>query len=239
MKTLPKSGLFTALLLSIAGLGYFSQAHAGPYYYNEMSGRSYDPGSPNGHGYAGVAAGAIFPNTAQARVDNRGTDVKVDLDGEAGAFGGLKLGWQFPDSGFLKYAIEGELLYSSSGFKGAGSLRGANVSYEGDLKALAIMINGLLRFDLGAFEPYVGLGVGPAKAWVKDSYFLLDDRRQGGVGEISDWGWAWQFMAGGELMLFSDRLGIFTEYKYLSLMSIQQLEEYRQHMLGLGLRVHF
>ncbi len=226
--------LFFSLLFLVS-----SPTNAGPYYYNDMGGGRYDGGSPNGHGYAGVQAGFTFPKSAQAKVNNRGTDVTVDMDGKTGGFGGLKLGWLFPDSGFLKYAVEAELLYSSGEFSGNGTFRGKDVSYDGDMKALAMMINGMLRFDLGAFEPYVGFGIGAAKGWVKEPYFLIDDRLQRGVGEISDWGWAWQIMAGGELMLFSDRLGIFTEYKYFSLMSIQQLEEYRQHMLGLGLRVHF
>lgn len=241
MKRLAPSRLFTGFAL-VAACGLFcSQTHAGPYYYNDMSGGGYDSGSSTGHAYIGGMAGLVFPQKAEVevKIKTRGENAGVNVEGDTGGFAGLKLGWMFPDSGLLKFAVEGEALYFSAAVSGGDTFRGRDLSYEGDLSAIALMLNGFLRFDLGAFEPYAGLGLGPVRATIKDPLFHVDDRLQRGVGEISDWGWAWQFMLGAELMLFSDRLGLFTEYKYFSLLSVEQLEQYRQHMLGLGLRVHF
>ncbi len=228
--------LATALIGTVAGPRDLA---AGPYYYDgEGGGAGYEGGNPNGHAYVGGLLGVNLAQSAKVTVDYDGGDVNADLDSKLGFFGSLKLGWLFPDSGLVKMALEGEILYSDGSFAGDGDENGQYVEINGDFRSVNFMANGLLRFDLGAFEPYAGLGIGFAKAWVSGPEVAVGGKKADGL-DVSDWGWSWQLIVGGELMMFSDRIGLFTEYKYLTVKSIQEIEEYKQHLLGLGVRVHF
>ncbi len=233
--------LFTAFSAIALMSGIYSQAIAGPYYYDNGASQrgAYDPGSPNGHGYVGAVA--AITNNQRTDVSLQtigGPTVRFDLDQEPGWLGGLKAGWLFPDSGLFKYAFEGEVLYNSGKLNGDSSIDGNAVKVEADMTAWVFMVSGMVRLDLGAFEPYFGLGIGGVHLTVKDPNITVNGKDLTG-NDLGDWGWAYQILAGGEFMLFADRLGIFGEYKYLSYQGIEQVENLREHVFGAGLRIHF
>ncbi len=230
--------LFTATAFTMALLASYSQLRAGPYYYGDEGGGGYSGSGRNGHIYAGGMLGLNIGETATALVNSGAKEASVSLDNSLGFVGSAKLGYIFPEAGLVKFMVEGEILYTSTAFEGLGAIDGKAVEVEGNWKGLNFMLNGLVRFDLGAFEPYTGLGIGFAKVWTQNPDVAVGGNTVEAL-DIDEWGWAWQFILGGELMMFSDRIGLFTEYKFLSTMSISEFEEFRQHLLGVGLRVHF
>ncbi len=233
--------LFTVCVVATGLPGSYSQALAGPYYYDgvDQGGEYYDPGSPNGHGYVG-AIGA-FTNTQRAQVDLQafdGRNFRVDVDNTPGGLLGLKGGWLFPDSGLFKFALEAEVLYTGGKLEGEGSLDGVPLVVDTNFGAWVMMVGGMVRLDLGAFEPYVGLGIGGVRFDTNDSTGTIGGEDVS-VEDVGDWGWAYQLLVGGEFMLFNDRLGLFAEYKYMSFQSIEAITDFRQHVFGGGVRVHF
>ncbi len=240
MKTTVGSKLFTFFLSSLLFFSTYSWVFAGPYYYGEeQGGGGYDPGSPNGHGYVGAIA-AITNNQRTDVAIQRigGPAVRINLDQEPGWIAGLKAGWQFPDSGLFKFAFEGDVLYNAAKLNGDSTLGGKAVDITADLKAWVFMASALVRMDLGAFEPYAGLGIGAVHLSL-DSPTLGISGKKFVSNDLGDWGWAYQLVAGGEFLLFSDRLGLFAEYKYLAYRAVEQVEDFRQHVFGAGVRVHF
>jgi opacity protein-like surface antigen len=240
MKSSPRLNLFTAFLAVCLFGGVYSQAFAGPYYYdNGAQQQTYDPGSPNGHGYIGAIAAVTNNQRTDVALESiDGPTVRFNLDQEPGWLAGMKAGWLFPDSGLFKYAFEGEILYNAGKLNGDSTIDGEAIAVEADMTAWVFMASAMVRLDLGAFEPYVGFGLGGVHLSVEDPKITINGDTETG-NNLGDWGWAYQLVAGGEFMLFADRLGIFGEYKYLSYQAVEQIEDYREHVFGAGVRVHF
>ncbi len=240
MKNFFWRNLFTVFPASLLFFLSYSWVFAGPYYYGEeQAGGGYDPGSPNGHGYVGgIAAITNNQRTDVALKRINGPTVRVNLDQEPGWLAGLKAGWQFPDSGLFKFAFEGDVMYNSAKLGGDSAIGGRAVDLSADMTAWVFMASGLVRMDLGAFEPYAGLGIGAVRLNLESPNLVINGR-QILANDVGDWGWAYQLVAGGELMLFTDRLGLFAEYKYLSYQAVEQVQDFRQHVFGAGVRVHF
>lgn len=117
--------------------------------------------------------------------------------------------------------VEFEAFYM--GFKGSGAVTGpagilapgANATTKFD--SAIFSLNGILKYDLGIFRPYVGAGVG-------GGYLITDSSRltvspPGGPqtvlrGSADDWVLTAQGLAGLELMV-AEQWGLFAEYKFL------------------------
>jgi opacity protein-like surface antigen len=96
---------------------------------------------------------------------------------------------------------EGEVLYLDSSGRHAGS---------GDLKTIAGMVNGYYDFNRqGAFQPFVGAGVGLAQVKV-----------DGGPSDGDDTGFAYQFKV-GVAHPFSDRLTGEVAYRYFGVNGLE------------------
>ena len=156
-----------------------------------------------------IAATALSATAAAAQDANWyvrgdvGGNFQSEVNGRPSAKGDT--GWAV--SGAAGRAIgdgfrgEGEVLYLDSSGKHAGS---------GDLKTIAGMVNGYYDFNRqGAFQPFVGAGVGFAQVKV-----------DGGVSDGDDTGFAYQFKA-GVAHPFNDRLTGEVAYRYFGVNGLE------------------
>ncbi|MEQ1860638.1 MAG: outer membrane beta-barrel protein [Chthoniobacteraceae bacterium] len=164
----------------------------------------------------------------------------LEDNSEVGGFVGGKLGYVF-GTGSIRPAVEFDGYYNhfeaDIDFRASGAGDG-NVS--GDVDSGAFLVNFLIRFDLGRCQPYLGGGVGM-------HYSQLGDGSLRGGGSTVDIAnddvtdFAWQLI-GGVDYYFTERTSLFLEYKYLNYEGTgNQVIEDRidQHLVGLGVRVHF
>ncbi|MGF1656534.1 MAG: outer membrane protein [Verrucomicrobiales bacterium] len=234
-----KITLITGITVLFLGYSQVNSVLAGPYYYSDSPQSGYDGGSANGHPYLGGMVALTNSQRGSFLFDNAGDEsINIDFDTDTGWMTGIKFGYQFPESGLVKYMLETELLYGKTDFNGLGESNDLAAKVGGSINTLALMLNGLVKLDLGMFEPYGGLGIGFANANTS-SLTTTVGGKEVAVDDVEGWGWAWQIIVGGEIMLFSDRIGLFGEYKYLGLQSIESIERYRTHVFGTGIRVHF
>lgn len=157
---------------------------------------------------------------------------EIDLESDTGWFAGLKLGYVFPTEAILKPVIEVEGFYNGVE---AQYETDAGFEFSSDFHSGVFMVNAMLKFDLGRFQPYLGGGIGYAHVWANeievDEEEIEDTERDGGT-------FAYQGIAGVEFHV-SDRLGVFGEYKALVLDEVVGLENYLNHLVGVGLRFGF
>lgn len=188
-----------------------------------------------------------------------------DLQPDTGWFAGIKLGYAFKTNSFLLPAVELEGFYNRVDFEQtvhdeeryrSGTLRIEHEDTDkltADVHAAAIMLNGLLRFDLGRFRPYIGGGIGVAHVWFKDGKFEGEHRSEYRGNFISDsisfkhssslrdtreWSFAAQGIAGFELYA-THRISVFAEYKALWLRDAVQVSDYVNHLVAGGVRLYF
>lgn len=90
-------------------------------------------------------------------------------------------------------SIEGEGLYTSSGYKG----------YNSELNSTSVLANVVYHFDrVGDVEFYVGLGLG-----------AIDLQYKGYGNDWSEWVFGGQALAGASVPV-NDKLSLFAEYRY-------------------------
>ncbi|MDB5423452.1 MAG: hypothetical protein JWQ29_868, partial [Phenylobacterium sp.] len=156
-----------------------------------------------------VTATALSATAAAAQDSNWyvrgdvGGNFQSEINGRPSAKGDT--GWAV--SGAVGRAIadgfraEGEVLYLDSSGKHAGA---------GDLKTVAGMLNGYYDFNRqGAWQPFVGAGVGVAQVKV-----------DGGLSNGDDTGFAYQFKV-GVAHPFNDRLTGEVAYRYLGVNGLE------------------
>ncbi|MDR2463959.1 MAG: acyloxyacyl hydrolase [Verrucomicrobiales bacterium] len=167
--------------------------------------------------------------------------------------------WQLGDAdakdNLLALSLEGEMLYTwNPGVKIKGAFADGAPTESGkfDLHIWALMVNPILRFQLGKFVPYVGVGIGGALVLAANPVdgsmgrLIWSDSRYGAA-------FAFQGMTGFDYY-FNDSWSIFTEYKYLGLAGLN-FNQYvngnktdddlktkdilGNHLLMVGVRWHF
>jgi opacity protein-like surface antigen len=147
-----------------------------------------------------------------------------------GGFGGLKAGYVFHIAGLVRPAVEFDGFYN--GFSQDQNIAGLGKVGRENYETGACMVNGLARFNLAAFQPYAGIGVGgyTAGKCFTDTY--------GNSANYRDSGFAWQIVAGADYYV-TPAISIFMEGKFLTYHNIAYLSDFRQVLAGGGVRFHF
>lgn len=184
--------------------------------------------------YIGVQGGL---NVYQDGINNYGLNDKKKLGWETG----LKVGYVAGNPGWLvRPAVELEGIYSA--FDRHLDFPHEPVTVKLRTQSFAYMANGIAKFNLGAFQPYAGAGVGffsmKAKECVQDGDF-----GQFNVGSQDRDGFAWQLLAGVDYYFISN-CSVFAEYKWLNY-EIRNSADFTgdprigQQLVALGVRYHF
>lgn len=191
--------------------------------------------------YAAVQAGI---NAHQNVVDDGdvtlgGFRFSLEDNSDVGFFAGGKLGYVF-GTGKVRPAVELDAFYNH--FDADVTIRGNNDSADvgGDVDSGAFLANFLIRFDFGRFQPYLGGGLGIHYTQLNDPVVRVGGQSyEGSGGDTTDF--AWQLIGGADYY-FTETLSMFLEYKWLNYEGTggQGLEDrIDQHLIGLGVRVHF
>ncbi|MGC3972828.1 MAG: outer membrane beta-barrel protein [Nitrospira sp.] len=139
-------------------------------------------------------------------------DPFTNTDVQGGLGGGIKIGF-FPALTGRYLGLEGEL----SGLDGkvnapAATSGGVTRSANFRLQSINAMANLLLRYPGDLIQPYIGIGAGLSGGFARD--LNLQHSTIGVVHEnAADGAFAYQFL-GGIRANVTDRLFLFTEYKY-------------------------
>ncbi len=139
-------------------------------------------------------------------------DPFTNTDVQGGLGGGLKVGF-FPAFAGRYVGLEAEL----SGLDGkvnapAATTGGVTRSANFRLQSINAMANLLLRYPGDVIQPYIGIGAGLSGGFARD--LNLQHSTIGVVHEnAADGAFAYQFI-GGVRANVSDRVFLFTEYKY-------------------------
>lgn len=90
----------------------------------------------------------------------------------------------------------------------------AGTLYQADIESTALMVNGYydIPVDLGAFRPFVGVGIGMARNKLDDLAWY-DVSASGSLPGGTETGFAWQLMLGAAVEI-SDRCAIEFGYRY-------------------------
>lgn len=179
--------------------------------------------------YISGAFGGIQPGDS----DIQGNGINAEAEFDPGFVGAAAIG-----SAFGKWRAEGEVSYRSADID---DISGAANS-SGDVDGLGLMLNGFYDFKNETnWTPYVGVGVGTMRLDV-DGVNPIGGAR---VDE-EDWVLAGQAI-GGVNYTINDRLGIFTDYRYLvtddaeatTSAGVPVEAEYSEHRIMIGLRWSF
>lgn len=167
--------------------------------------------------YVGLQGGF---NADQEVFNNGVTSTK----GNVGGFGGLKAGYVFDTKGLVRPALEFDGFYN--GFSQNAFIEGTKVG-KNDYDTGAYLVNALAKFNLGAFQPYVGPGIG--------------GYTESGNNTPDKTSWAWQIVAGADYY-FTHNMSVFAEYKWLNYMEASSFtgnDRLGQQLAGAGVRFHF
>jgi opacity protein-like surface antigen len=204
---------------------------------------SQDPELPYGVGwYAAIQAGInAHQNTVDDSSDRVFNSIRFSFedDSNIGGFVGAKLGYVF-GTGKIRPAIEFDGYYNHFDLDVKGHAGPVDFDFGGDVDSGAFLINFLVRFDFGRFQPYIGAGAGVHHTEASDPVARVNGVTIEGTGDsVTDF--AWQIVAGSDYY-FTEKLSLFLEYKYLNYEGTgNEIIDHRidQHLVGLGIRYHF
>jgi opacity protein-like surface antigen len=192
--------------------------------------------------YGAIQAGInAHQNTVDDSSDRTFNGIRFSFedDSNVGGFVGAKLGYVF-GTAKVRPAVEVDAFYNhfDADVKAKGG--GANVDFGGDVDSGAFLVNFLVRFDFGRFQPYVGAGLGLHYTQLNDPVVRVNGVTVEGRGDdVTDF--AWQLVAGSDYY-FTEKLSLFLEYKYLNYEGTGDGvidDRIDQHLIGLGIRYHF
>jgi opacity protein-like surface antigen len=161
--------------------------------------------------------------------------IESDLESETGWFAGLKFGFVCPTTSVVKPVLELEGFYNGVEQNFENRSRFGNFETSADLHSAVAMANLKVKFDLGRFQPYIGAGAGYAHTWVRE--VQINDTEIADA-EQDEGTFAYQGIAGFDIGI-TDRVSIFTEYKALVFHELGDVENYVNHLVGVGVRVGF
>ena len=229
-------------LLSLAFLLAALPAHAGTETYSKQI---HEPASSNLGGPYWAIFGGVNVHQ-EADLDDTDTafgSFSNDLDSELGWFGGLKFGYEFENRSWAQFAVELEAFYShvDADFNADGGA--FKIDSSGDIHAAVAMVNAIVKFKpVWQIRPYVGVGAGVAHLWLRDasSDIRLGDAKIGRVAheDDEDWTFAYQGIAGIDWWV-TDRWTLFTENKALVFHDGLGIDDYLNHLVGVGVRMKF
>lgn len=193
--------------------------------------------SPSGLNVA-IFGGATVDQATEGDMDVNPTfgggipSFPYDTKSKVGGVGGIKIGYtwdpelnaNYVDEGGVKLmpAIEAEafyLGYSPDGnvnVSGALVPAGTSARAQSDMDSAIFSINGLMKFEIGHFRPYIGFGVGGAYLSASNASLTIDTVGTLNGGNANDFVFAAQAIGGLEVTL-TNNWALFAEYKFLYL----------------------
>jgi opacity protein-like surface antigen len=192
--------------------------------------------------YGAIQAGVnahqnVFDDSSDRTFNN--IRFSFEEDSDVGGFVGAKLGYVF-GTGKIRPAVEFDGYYNHFDADLKVRTLGTDFDIGGDVDSGAFLVNFLVRFDFGRFQPYVGAGLGVHHTKVSDPAVRINGLVLEGNGDATT-DFAWQIVAGSDYY-FTEKFSVFLEYKYLNYEGAGgDLIENRvdQHLVGLGIRLHF
>ena len=232
-------------LLTIAAVSALalSTLSAGETYTRQSAGKSTYTPAPMEHEakgglYVAIFGGVNVAQTGDIQEENVGGiigEIDTEVDTEIGWFGGLKLGYVFPTRSVLKPVIEVEGFYNGVETKFDTDTDFGNFDVNADFHSAVFMVNALLKFDFGKFQPYLGGGIGYAHTWINNVEVNDVEVEE---AEDDEGTLAYQGIAGLEYHI-NEQIGVFTEYKALVFDEVGGIDTYVNHLIGVGVRVGF
>ena len=178
-------------------------------------------------------------NLTPDNIDSMGLDIKNKL----GWTTGLKLGYVAGSAqDIVRPALELEGFYAAFDRHYDAKFEDVNETFKLRNRTFAYMANGIAKFNLGSFQPYLGAGAGYFTMKAKLSA-QVDDIGQFNEGSESRDGFAWQLL-GGVDYYFTPTVSVFTEYKWLNCL-IRNRDDFTgcgrlgQQLVSAGVRFHF
>jgi opacity protein-like surface antigen len=217
-------------------------AHAGPTQYDKQIREPI--ATVNGGRYWALFGGVNANQSADINdSSNRLGKFRNELDSDTGYFGGVKLGYEYPSTGWAAMALEVEALYTRLDAEASSKSGGFKLQSSGEISAAVFMANALVKFrPIGPVRPYVGGGVGVAHLWLKntDSVVTFRGTRTGTLprDDAKDWTLAYQGIAGLDWQV-TDHWSLFAEYKALVFHDAVGIDRFLNHLVGVGVRVGF
>lgn len=218
------------------------------------------PRTHTGSTYIGIFGGGnVFQHAFNDDVTSGGLNGSFDHESSAGGVGGMEIGYQWPTRYIGTYgdngqwglipAIEAEAFYTGFGLDDGRRFGGANNIADYEMDTFVFTVNGMLKFDLGTFRPFLSAGVGGA--YVNANL----DMRRGGTQVVNDdaedFVLAFQAGAGVDVKLAKEWYLNF-EYKYLHFNDLNfshsstlgqnvnsDFGGIGQHLVTAGIRYHF
>jgi opacity protein-like surface antigen len=149
-------------------------------------------------GVAGIRAGYTWPGWGQG--SGFGDTIPVPVDG-----------------GFAMLpTLDAEFFWTGFKYKARQTFVGIDTELTSDVNAYIVSLDPILKFQIGMFRPYVGMGIGAA-------YIDADKARVSGaglgstnlLGSADDWVLAAQGLAGVEVFI-AKNWALTLDYKYLN-----------------------
>ncbi len=183
--------------------------------------------------YLSTNVGATFLSDSTV-TDPTVPGVSLDFEHDTGFNVGLGLGYGFTNN----FRLEGELSYQSNDLD-QSSFLGVNVPLEGEINALALMLNGYYDIKTStAFTPFIMAGIGYAKVEIDD--FNVPGSGISSVSE-DDTVFAWQVGAGVGYAI-TEKTSLDLMYRYFATADPEYdttESEFESHNVMLGLRFSF
>ena len=189
----------------------------------------------------GINAYQTYEGTERTKIN--GTNVTLEMREKVGGYGGLKWGYAFGSGTGILSALEADIFYNGVDYDLEGRADGSKFgSVTGRFDTGALMGNYIMRFGVGRqFQPYIGAGIGGWFGQIQDTRLSLDGLGSARIssGDTSG-GFAWQLLAGADYFV-SERMSLFTEYKFLAYHGIDlpTSDPVYQHLVGVGVRFYY
>jgi len=176
------------------------------------------------------------PDAGRPGIGDRNVDV--------GGYVGGKIGYIF-NTGVIEPAIEADMFYNrfGGGWDRVYWMTQRHKEFENyQTDSGAFLANELIRFNLGAFQPYIGAGIGLYTASTdrqqKDTNYYSGKQYSYASFHSNNTSWAWQAVAGADYYV-SHNISLFLEYKFLNYMETAPDGRLGQHLVGAGVRYFF
>lgn len=151
-------------------------------------------------------------------------------------------------------SIQGEFFWTGYKYKAQQNFSGVNTTFTSDVNTYVLSLDPIMRFQVGAFRPYAGFGIGGAyitadSARVDASGFGLSAGTDL-TGSSDCFAFAVQALAGCEYF-FAQNWTVSLDYKYLSLVNPEfdsddaqkslhySLDALSQHVVTVGVNFYF
>jgi opacity protein-like surface antigen len=187
----------------------------------------------------GVFGGATFAQNGNVTIsspDLPGFSTSVSTKNQLGGVAGIKGGYTWPgwdmwndsDEKPITYvngdfavlpSIDYEFFWTGYKYKGQGNLDGIGTQLTADVNAYVFSLDPTVKFQIGMFRPYIGVGLGGAYITADNGVASASGIGSTNlIGSANDFCFAVQGLAGVEVFI-AKNWTLSLDYKYLDLVS--------------------